>query len=370
MRIAYDVSHLNHEKLSGVGVYTLELMKALRGLPGLDLVPVFRPSRWKHRHFFKMHAGEARPWLAGGVGLHADVVHGPDFRVSRSWRSARVASIMDLAFLKPGMTSPEFAAKKKRDLDRLLDQQTPEALIAISQDTARNLSDYRPHLAGRIHTALLGGDHFQFNAPADTVTGKSARPYFLFVGNLEARKNVLGLLAAFERFAQTTSEIELVLIGKPGFEGEHILKAIEQSPARNRIRVVGYTPLRELHASYSQALALVYPSFIEGFGIPVLEAMQLGCPVITSSTTATAEVVGDTGWTIEPSDIDGIAQAMRKVANLSEPERRGAVEKARQRAATFTWKKCAEETVTVYQKAIDRRANSSVKHAAGTLSKV
>lgn len=357
MRLAFDVSHLNHEKLSGVGIYTVELMKALRQVPGIDLIPVFRPSRWRHRNFFKGHAGETRPWLWGGLGLQADVVHGPDFRVARSSRAARVSSIMDLAFLKPGMTSPEFAAKKKKDLDRLLDHETPDALIAISHDTARALHSYRPQVRDRVHTVWLGGDHFQSLAPSSN--WRVEKPYFLFVGNLEARKNILGLLAAFEKFAVWTPDIELVLIGKPGYDGERILAAIEKSPARARIRVIGYAPLPDLHAAYGHALALTYPSWIEGFGIPVIEAMQLNCLVITSSTTATAEITGNTGWTVSPADVDGLARAMLEVARLSEEGRRLALEKARLRSQIFTWRKCAEETVAVYEAARERRKGSA-----------
>jgi glycosyltransferase involved in cell wall biosynthesis len=347
MRLALDVSHLNHQKLSGIGIYTVELMRALKNINGLEVMPVHRASRFRHRKYFQMHAGATKPWLFGGIGLGADILHGPDFRVGKALSAKRVASIMDLAFLKEGMTSPEFATKKKKDLDQLLDHNTPDALIAISEATRRDLIAYRPELASRVHTVLLGGDHFQSLAKKDS---PHPRPYFLFVGNLEARKNVLGILAAFESFATNTPGYDLVLIGKPGYGAEPILKGVENSPVSKRIRVVGYTQMPELESYFRHAVALVYPSWIEGFGIPVIEAMHLGCPVITSNTTSTAEIIGDTGWSVDPARTESITDAMFAVAKLkNQPDQLAQlVRKAKERAAQFTWKKCAQETFQVY----------------------
>jgi O-antigen biosynthesis alpha-1,3-mannosyltransferase len=355
MRIAMDISHLNHEKLSGIGIYTVELIRALQRIQGVELTPVYRPSRWKYRRFFKMHLGKAaKPWLPSLLEWQADVLHGPDFRVATAKRAVRVATILDLAFLKDGMTSPDFALKKKHDLDRLLDEQTPEALITISEATRRELVAYRPQLADRAHAVLLGGNHVhQLASPLDSEL-KSMNPYFLFVGNLEARKNVLGILKAFETFCQTLSGFDLVLIGKSGYDGERIVKAVAASPCHDRIRILGYCSMADLQAYYRHAVALVYPSWIEGFGIPVVEAMQLGCPVITSATTSTAEIAGNTGWLVDPSDVGAIARSMVEAAELRrDPGRRQEwVRRGEERAAQFTWERCARETLSVYGKAL------------------
>lgn len=366
MRIAIEISHLNHEKLSGVGVYTLELIKALLNISSLELVPVYRPSRIKHLSYYKNHlktlagANQLPPqisaWLfeslgLGGFNLGVDVIHGPDFRVSRAWKAKRVASIMDLAFLEPGMTSPEFAKKKREDLNQLLDIHTPDALIAISQATADALIDYRPNLKNKVHTVLLGGDHFSI--PRE-ISVKKEGNYFLFVGNLEARKNVLGIISAFETFSQKNQGYELILVGKPGYGSDEILTAIEKSPVKRFIKVIGYTTSSDLQAYYQGAIALVYPSWIEGFGIPVIEAMQLGCPVITSSTTSTAEIIGTTGWAVDPANTLGISEAMLEVANLKHNalELSNKVTAAMNQAKQFSWKKCAEQTAQVYQQVV------------------
>lgn len=348
MRIAIEVSHLNSEKLSGIGIYTVELIKGLRQIPNLQIVPVYRPSRFKYRHLFEKHVGKSYPWVLGGLGLKVDILHGPDFRVRSAWNAKRVATILDLAFLVDGMTSREFSQKKKRDLDRLLDGDTPHALIAISKATADDLIAYRPHLKNRVHTVLLGGDHFSISENVNSGR-KHSKPYFLFVGNIEARKNILGIIHAFELLPESMKDMDLVLIGKPGFNSESIFNAIENSPRKDAIKVLGYCSAEDLQVYYQQALALVYPSWIEGFGIPVIEAMHLGCPVITSGTTSTAEIAGDCGWCVDPKNPREIAKAMISVAELSETQRKQQIAKASLQAQEFTWAKCAQETSKVYR---------------------
>src|SRR5262249_46322335 len=155
-----------------------------------------------------------------------------------------------LAFLHPGMTSPEFAKKKTKDLCEILDDHTPDALIAISEATRRDLVAFRPKLEDRIHTVLLAGNHFAEEAPNSKPV--HPRPFFLFVGNLEARKNVLGIIHAFERFSRNSKEVDLILIGKPGYDGEKILEAVKTSPEQKRIHVLGYCGFAELQAYYRQ----------------------------------------------------------------------------------------------------------------------
>jgi len=345
--VALDISSLNHQQISGVGIYTLQLLKALKQAPELNVTAVWKTSRWKYRRFFKQHAGRTRPWLFG-LGVKADVLHGPDFRVLRAPGFARVVTIHDLAFLTEGMTSPEFARKKKRDLDRLLDVSCPDALIAISEATRRDLLRYRPELEPRVHVVHLGGDHLR-DENTELLLPEN---YFLFVGNLETRKNVLGILRAFESFAaKGDPSTRLKLIGKPGYEGDKIIAAIDESPVRSRIDLTGYCELSSLRNYYRQALGLVYPSWIEGFGLPVIEAMHLGCPVITSNGTSTAEIAGDAALLVDPQDTSAIARAMEKVAGFTNDQRREQIKRARDRALVFTWKKCAEETRLVYEAA-------------------
>jgi O-antigen biosynthesis alpha-1,3-mannosyltransferase len=352
IRAALDVSHLNHQRLSGIGIYTIELLHALRSR--CDVTPVFRPRRFRHRAQMQAHVGRVAPWVLGGLGSDAQVIHGPDFRVPRSHRAARVVTILDLSFLDPMMTTPGFGTKMRERLDALLDRETPDAIIAISDHTRDALIAYRPAIAARTHTVWLGGDQLARRVTPGGYDGPSPhpRPYLLFVSNIETRKNVLGLLRAFELIAPTLPDLDLVLIGKPGHESDAILAAITASPVSARISLRGYCDDETLARFYQHAIAFVYPSWLEGFGIPVVEAMSFGCPVITSRTTATAEIIGETNWGIDPADHESIATAMREVVALSDDARRAAQRVSRDRAALFTWDRCAQETLRVYERVI------------------
>ncbi len=353
LSVAYDVSSLTGRQFSGAGVYTIELYGALRNLGEVQVQPFWRLSRWKYRKNLNFHVNESRPWI-GGFGFGAQVVHGPDFRVIDTRRAARVVSVLDLAFVREGMTSPEFGKKKKRDLDRQLLKNPPDAIIAISEATKRDLVSCYPEFESRTHVVYLGGDHLKVSAPSSVISGSNAEPYFLFVGNLEARKNVFRIIEAFEKFsAHAPKAVRLRLIGKPGYRGDEILRSVERSPMRDRIDILGFCSNEELQSYYRNALALVYPSLIEGFGIPVLEAMLLGCPVITSDSTACVEIVGDKAWLVGPEDVDAMVKAMNEVLSLSSERRQELISQAFAQASKFTWEKCARDTVEVYRRALE-----------------
>src|SRR5262249_1949134 len=134
-------------------------------------------------------------------------------------------------------------------------------------------------------------------------------PYFLFVGNLESRKNVAGLIRAFGRLKARPehADTRLVLVGKAGFGIEDILNEAKHSPAPDHIVLPGFISNLGLVNYYQWAVGFVYPSLYEGFGFPVLEAMRLGCPVITGNTSATPEVAGEAAVLVNPRDDDEIA---------------------------------------------------------------
>lgn len=358
LRIGYDISSLTGRQISGVGVYTTRLLKALRAKRDLEVVPFYRLSRWKYRDVFESHVGACSSWV-NGWSLNLDVVHGPDFRVVKS-SARRVVTIHDLAFLTEGMTSAKFAQKKTDDLNRVFDSSPPDIVITVSEATKRDLIRYRPETASKIHVVYLGGDHLIQNQSDESQSElvpqglNASEPYFLFVGNLEARKNVLGILRAFEQFAKSASHssVKLKLVGKPGFGGEEILDAIKKSSISNRIELIGYCESSELKTHYRNAIALVYPSWIEGFGLPLIEAMHLGCPVITSGATSTGEITADAGWLVEPNDIQSIANSMEEVMTLAPELRAARIAKGRARAASFTWDRCANGTLIAYQAAL------------------
>ena len=175
------------------------------------------------------------------------------------------------------------------------------------------------------------------------------RPYIAWVGTVEPRKNVAGLLAAFATVAQRDRDLELVLIGPSGWGPQLSALAERIDPeVRARVRALGFLPDAQRNAVVAGASVFCYPSTREGFGLPVLEAMVQGTPVVTSRATATEEVIGDAGVVVDPDQPDEIANALSRVIRdddlADELTRAG-----RARAAEMTWARCAERMVMVYR---------------------
>lgn len=174
-------------------------------------------------------------------------------------------------------------------------------------------------------------------------------PYLLYVGNLQPRKNLKRLIAAFGRLKKDRSIRErLVIVGKRTWLQSEAFGAIDES-LKNDILITGYVPEEDLPLLYSAAEVAVYPSIFEGFGFPVLEAMACGTPVITSNTSSLPEVAGDAAILVDPYSEDAIAAAIQRV--LSEPGLRAELKrKGLEQAARFSWEKAARETLDIFKK--------------------
>lgn len=181
--------------------------------------------------------------------------------------------------------------------------------------------------------------------------------YILGLSTLEPRKNTVFLIECFYRLLleNILPDTYLVLAGAKGWLFHDIFHTAETHPnLLNRIIFTGYIQDEDLSAIYSGATCFVYPSFYEGFGLPPLEAMQCGVPVITSNTSSLPEVVGDAGILIDPKDEDQLCQAMFNMLNDSNL-RTTLSQKGLERAKQFSWKKCADQTVEIYQKILDSK---------------
>ena len=174
--------------------------------------------------------------------------------------------------------------------------------------------------------------------------------YVLFVGSVEPRKNLLGLIEAYSSLPQKTQrEFPLVIVGASGWKNETIQDAIGKN---SNVRLAGYVSRELLPALYEGCSLFVFPSLYEGFGMPVLEAMAAGAPIVTSSTSALPEVVGDTAILIDPEDIDDLAEAIERV--LDDQQTAALMgSAARQRARQFTWEKCALETKHFFESVME-----------------
>jgi len=372
------------DKPSGVGVYTLNLIKALDQLQeseNFKLDIYFQPTfkNWLSRNFsantaIKSYSPHCLPipvtvtnalmkfpnpllaYFARSLD-RPDVVHGTDHFVYPHPTSRNIMTIHDLTFVKYPDYVPTIV---KTYLDRIKNcLKFTDAIITFSENTKRDLVEllksdpdkiYVTYQASRYHIDYL--THQQIEELKVSVSYDFTKPYFLFVSTLEPRKNVIGLIQAFDYLKQNYKiEHQLILIGQTGWKYQPILDMINQSPYRTEIHRLNYLSDDLVALFYTQAEAFIYPSFYEGFGLPVLEAMTLGAPVITSNSSSLPEITGDSAFLINPNDSMELAEAMLNLIR-DRVLRDNLIFKGKEQANKFSWEKTAQATLNVYRSII------------------
>jgi glycosyltransferase involved in cell wall biosynthesis len=209
----------------------------------------------------------------------------------------------------------------------------------------------------KVKTVSLGVDpkFFRIFSPGERLFAHPRHnlpeKFILFVGSLEPRKNLSGLLHAYRRLKPLwRKEFKLVFAGLQGWENKAIWEQIQQ--LREDVLYLGYVPISDLGKLYNRASLFVYPSFYEGFGLPPLEAMACGCPVVVSQEASLPEVCGEAAHYVNPHEVDSIAAGIEKVLD-DEAYRQGLVTKGLGRGGQFTWEKSAREHLRVFEEAMD-----------------
>lgn len=226
-----------------------------------------------------------------------------------------------------------------------------DGFLAISHSTKHDIENhYHPkapievtHLASQLGAPTQPPKHSFFKE-------KNNQPYLLYTGTLEPRKNLEFLIDVFETLKEKKKiQHKLVLVGKQGWKFKKILSKIQNSKFATDIHVLGYVPKDDLAHFYQNAEVFLYPSLYEGFGLPVLEAMSLGCPVVASNTSSMPEVVGDGGLLCDPNCIDSWVDSIYSIL-ANQNLRKQLVEKGLKRARTFTWEKTARTTLKFFER--------------------
>ncbi len=245
----------------------------------------------------------------------------------------------------------------ERLFDRLalLGLRRAAAIVAISEFTKDTVVQLTGYPADRIHVVYRAVDRDVFK-PLPVLDGfwnryglEEGVPFVLYVGSEDPRKNLEGLIRAFARVQARVPAAQLVKVGAPHFSGERqrLLGLVHELGLDGRVRFLDHVPDEDLPLFYNAASVFVLPSFYEGFGLPALEAMSCGTPVIASDRASLPEVLGQGGQLMDPEDIQGLADAVSDL--LAEPERRAAAsEAALEQAGRFSLKRQAAETLAVY----------------------
>jgi glycosyltransferase involved in cell wall biosynthesis len=373
MLIGIDASRAVLSRRTGTERYALEIIRALIEVapeqqfilyfnqpPAPGLLPRSNRVRWRV-------IPSRRLWTLGRLSLEMarhppDVLFVPAHSLPPICPPVSVATIHDLGYLHfPGEHPP--ATRLLRRLSNQWSATRATRVIAISGATRDDLVRYHNVSVERI-SVVHHGNASWFQPVTDEARLAAVRslhgldrPYFLFVGTLQPRKNLERLLTAFDRFAQSHPQPLLALVGARGWHPERLESALAQVRARDRVRQLGYVPDAELPALYSGALALAFPSLHEGFGLPALEAMACGTPVLTSNTSSMPEVVGQAGLLVDPLDTGAIADALACLTDDA-ALRRDLAQRGRLRAGLFTWEHAARETLAVLRAAVEEAENS------------
>lgn len=371
MRIAIDVTSLLLPS-AGVRTYTHYWLSSLldaatgRGDEIVTYAPGVRvPEVLDHRQsaagFWATQFGLRMVQLVNSTRLRenpvlnlllsrADLFHCSQHTVSSPRHTKVTATLFDLScWITPQHHRPDNIAATRRYGETIL--KAADGLIAISENTRRDAMEILEIPGERIRVIYPGVPEAYFEVGPEAAERARAKfglsaPYLLFVGCIEPRKNVGAILEAYGRLPQPVrQEVRLVLAGMFGWDCEEVQRVLSRQ--NGTVLHLGYVPEPDLPGLMQGSAAVLYPSFYEGFGLPVAQAMAVGAPVITSNRSCLPEVVGDAGLCIDPDSVDELSAAMQRI--LASPElAQTLIARGKVRAENFRWAASAERSMDFF----------------------
>ena len=369
MRIAIDITSIPVKK-AGVGLYVLKLIDQLQTIDQTNQYLIFIRRRdinninirnpnfklYSVRHFSRVHGIVWEQLVLPFILLRkkVKVLHSPHYTcpfLKLGWK--QVITFHDMTyFLFPKRHRFWHVLFFRFIMKRSI--HIADAIMADSESTKNDILKYFKLDPEKITTVHLGVSN-DYMPQADgrakeSIVQKYQLPspdYILFVGTLEPRKNIQGLIKAFALIAKAFPKLVLVVAGQKGWHYEEIFKLVRENNLNDKIIFTGYVAESELPKLFAGAKLFIYPSFYEGFGLPVLEAMACGIPVITSNISSMAEIASGAARLINPDRIEEIANEIQLVLSNDQLSKQLA-EKGLARTKMFSWKKMAEQNLLVY----------------------
>lgn len=339
MIAALDATYSVGSSLSGVGVYSRELLRALAGLcPKDTLLNCYRPHRlWRGIRQARPSNVFAVPLFDSWQPFRCDVFHGLNQRLPMHRFRRTVCTFHDLFVMTSEYSTPEFRARFTAQACAAADR--ADLIICVSEFTARQVESLLRVERSRLRV-IHHGTRF-----VDTPESAAREPWVLHVGAVQTRKNLVRLIEAFEMAAP--APWRLVLAGGEGFGAGEVRARAANSPAQDRIEFTGWVDDRRLADLYARSSMLAFPSLDEGFGIPILEAMAWGLPVVASNGSSLPEVCGDSALLVDPTDAAALAAAIQTLVENPAAAAAMAV-KGRNHARRRPWSAAAADTLQVY----------------------
>lgn len=366
MRIAVQASDLDHARIDGTRVYLLELLNRFGGLDTTDWFTLYHKRQFNQLltpptfpNYQTVTLPFPKAWMQ--TRFSWEMFQTPPDKLFLPIQAAPVflprsievtATIHDLAWKRYPETFP---ARDRWKLDFMLSTVLRQAskIIAVSESTKHDLLEFFPHLSEQKIRVIHHGFEREFfgqRLSGNELHQKLAQyqlelsNYFLYVGALQPRKNLVRLIQAFEEIKPDCPEAKLVLAGEAAWLAQDILMARERSAYRADIILTGRVDFETLRALYQGAKVFTFPSLYEGFGIPLLEAFASRVPVITANNSSLSEVAGDGAFYCDAAQTEDIALAMKTVWH-DHTLRDTLITKGQERLAHFSWDQCAQETL-------------------------
>jgi glycosyltransferase involved in cell wall biosynthesis len=379
VRVAIDYTPAIRQT-AGIGRYTRGLVEALAELDRENQYVLFcagdTPTRtaWPPNFLVRRSAIPSR-WLAAGwnkIGLplpaevltgNCDLFHSPDFVLPPLRKARGIVTVHDLSFMRlPQCADPGLRAYLEKAVPKAV--ATAHRILADSWNTRNDLIDLLQVHPAKV-SVVNGAVDKTFAPVVDPERLDQVRSqYHLYqrfvisVGTLEPRKNYPRLISAYARLHRDTGlPHQLVIVGKPGWLYDDVYERVRAEGMAEHVRFLGFVPDCDLAALYTMADLMVFPSLYEGFGIPPLEAMACGTPVLSSNNSSLPESVGSAALTVNAEDTGAIADAMAQVLGNS-GLRTQLIELGRLRAGQFTWHAAARSLLTAYRQALDEEGST------------
>lgn len=381
MKIALEAQHACRKRNAGVGKYTWNIIKNLLEMDSLhewelqlfDFLFLEKNDKklldnienknkiWKVCPFCHYGILARFPFLYNFFPYHtffptkADIHHFFNFIIPRNIRGKTITTLHDMCFFR----YPETLSKTNyrilgEGLKRSAHQ--ADAIVTVSKNSKKEIIEFLQVPEDKIHIVCPGVDRKVFFPKKNretkiSILQKYAIPgdFFLYLGTMEPRKNIPFLLKAFQIFSQKERNIWLVLAGQKGWGYKEIEDCIHELAIQDRIVLADYIPQEDMASLYSSAEVFLFPSLYEGFGIPPLEAMACGTPVIVSGVSSLPEVVEDAGILVPPDDIENLAFQMQRLTRDRSLQKFYS-RKGQERSLLFSWQKSAKKLLDIYGK--------------------
>ncbi len=335
MLVALDATYSLGRNLSGVGVYSREILFGVaRAHPTDQFLFCYRSHRFLRSFRESLPSNARRRILRGTPG--APLFHALNQRVDAP-APRTVCTFHDLFVITGDYSSPDFRARFTAQARHAAARS--DLIVAVSRFTAQQVEHLLHVEPSRIRVIPHGVN------PPPPISSRREN-LVLTVGAIQKRKNIARLVRAFERMP---AGWRLAIAGAAdGYGAQEELRAVEQSPRRGDIDVLGYVAAAQLEVLYAKASIFAFPSLDEGFGMPVLDAMARGVPVVASRRSAVPEVAGDAALLVDPENVEELGEAMLRLAGDA-ALRADLTLRGRERAHGFTWEHAVEHTWRVYQ---------------------